>query len=201
MEGSGPVTLSSDLCYLKLVLTHAAAVHGVDVKVEPVDLARVALKRLGLISKSRQRDRRPTPDEIRRLLDHFDHNRYLVIPMGRIVRFALASAMRQEEISRIRWSDVDVEQRIVLVRDRKDPREKDGNDQWVPLLNLAGFDALRLLSVQRKYDTRGDRIFPYNPRSVGTAFRRACRALQIENLPFHDLRPEAPPPPLRVGSI
>src|SRR3546814_3582118 len=73
MEGSGPVTLSSDLCYLKLVLTHAAAVHGVDVKVEPVDLARVALKRLGLISKSRQRDRRPTPDEIRRLLDHFDH--------------------------------------------------------------------------------------------------------------------------------
>src|SRR3546814_1588774 len=106
-EGAGPVTLSADLGYLKLVLTHAAAVHGVDVKVEPVDLARVALKRLGLISKSRQRDRRPTPDEIRRLLDHFDHNRYLVIPMGRIVRFALASAMRQEEISRIRWSDVD----------------------------------------------------------------------------------------------
>src|SRR3546814_5589652 len=111
--------------------------------------------------------------------------------MGRIVRFALASAMRQEEISRIRWSDVDVEQRIVLVRDRKDPREKDGNDQWVPLLNLAGFDALRLIRVQRKYDPRGDRIFPYNPRSVGTAFRRACRALTIENLHFHDLRPEA----------
>src|SRR3546814_2836885 len=76
--------------------------------------------------------------------------------MGRIVRFALASAMRQEEISRIRWSDVDVEQRIVLVRDRKDPREKDGNDQWVPLLNLAGFDALRLIRVQRKYDPRSE---------------------------------------------
>src|SRR3546814_1225534 len=101
MEGSGPVTLSSDLCYLKLVLTHAAAVHGVDVKVEPVDLARVALKRLGLISKSRQRDRRPTPDEIRRLLDHFDHNRYLVIPMGRIVRFALASARSEEHTSEL----------------------------------------------------------------------------------------------------
>src|SRR3546814_18216955 len=64
-EGAGPVTLSADLGYLKLVLTHAAAVHGVDVKVEPVDLARVALKRLGLISKSRHRDRRPTHDEIR----------------------------------------------------------------------------------------------------------------------------------------
>lgn len=190
-EGAGPVTLSADLGYLKLVLTHAAAVHGVDVKVEPVNLARVALKRLGLIGKSRQRDRRPTPDEIRRLLDHFDSNRYLMIPMGRIVRFAIASAMRQEEISRIRWSDVDVEQRVVLVRDRKDPREKDGNNQLVPLLNLGGYDALRLIRVQRKYHPRGDLIFPYNPRSVGTAFRRACRELKIENLHFHDLRHEA----------
>src|SRR3546814_4337692 len=48
-----------------------------------------------------------------------------------------------------------------------------------------------LIRVQRKYDPRGDRIFPYNPRSVGTAFRRACRALKIENLHFHDLRHEA----------
>src|SRR3546814_406315 len=105
--------------------------------------------------------------------------------------------MRQEEISRIRWSDVDVEQRIVLVRDRKDPREKDGNDQWVPLLNLAGFAALRLIRVQRKYDPRGDRIFPYNPRSVGTAFRRACPALNIANLHFPHLRHEPPSRPIQ----
>jgi integrase len=190
-EGAGPVTLSADLGYLKLVLTHAAAVHGVDVKVEPVNLARVALKRLGLIGKSRQRDRRPTADEIKRLLEHFDNNRFLLIPMGRIVRFAIASAMRQEEICRIRWSEVDIANRVVLVRDRKDPRDKDGNDQPVPLLDLAGFDALRLIRQQRKHWPRGDLIFPYNPRSVGTAFRRACRELKIENLHFHDLRHEA----------
>lgn len=112
-EGAGPVTLTADVGYLKLVLTHAAAVHGLDVKVEPVDLARVALKRLGLIGKSRQRERRPTPDEIRRLLDYFDAHRRQLILMGRIVRFAIASAMRQEEICRIRWSEVNVEQRVV----------------------------------------------------------------------------------------
>lgn len=190
-EGAGPVTLSADLGYLKLVLTHAAAVHGIDIRIEPVDLARVALKRLGLIGKSRQRDRRPTADEIKRLLDYFDHNRYLQIPMGRIVRFAIASAMRQEEICRIRWSEVDVQRRVVLVHDRKDPREKDGNDQWVPLLDLAGFDALRLIRLQRKHWSRGDIVFPYNSRSVGTAFRRACKALKIRNLHFHDLRHEA----------
>ncbi|MGH8060823.1 MAG: site-specific integrase [Pseudoxanthomonas sp.] len=190
-EGAGPVTLSADFGYLKLVLTHAAAVHGVDVKVEPVDLARVALKRLGLVGKSRQRDRRPTREEIKRLLRHFDDSRTLLIPMARIVRFAIASAMRQEEICRIRWSDVDVDNHMVLVRDRKDPREKDGNDQPVPLLGLAGFNALRLVRVQRKYRPGGDLIFPYNPRSVGTAFRRACKQLKIKNLHFHDLRHEA----------
>lgn len=40
--------------------------------------------------------------------------------MGRIVRFAVASAMRQEEICRIRWTDVDMTNRLVVVRDRKD---------------------------------------------------------------------------------
>lgn len=134
-----------------MVLTHAAAVHGVDVQVEPVNLARIALKRLGLTGKSRARDRRPTTDEIERLPDHFDDNRYLLIPMGRIVRFAIASAMR-EEICRIRWSEVDVCQHVVLVRDRKDPREKSGNDQFVPLLDMTGFDALRLIRVQRQYE-------------------------------------------------
>ncbi|WP_368562477.1 site-specific integrase [Pseudoxanthomonas sp. UTMC 1351] len=190
-EGAGPVTLSSDFGYLKLVLTHAAAVHGVDVTVEPVDLARVALKRLGLIGKSRQRDRRPTADEIKRLLEHFDDNRRMRIPMGRITRFAIASAMRQEEICRFRWSEVDIQRHVVLLHDRKDPREKDGNDQWVPLLSLTGFDALVLIKEQRKHWPRGDLVFPYNSRSVGAAFRRACKALKIKNLHFHDLRHEA----------
>lgn len=60
-EGAGPVPLSADFGYLKLVLIHATAVHGVDVKVGPVDLARVALKRLGLVGKSRQRTGGPRP--------------------------------------------------------------------------------------------------------------------------------------------
>ncbi|MEP1612274.1 MAG: tyrosine-type recombinase/integrase [Roseobacter sp.] len=34
------------------------------------------------------------------------------------------------------------------------------------------------------------RIFPYNSRSVGTAFRRACVEVSIKDLHFHDLRHE-----------
>jgi hypothetical protein len=50
------------------VLTHAAAVHGLPVSIEPVELARVALKRLGLIRKSNERDRRPTDEELMSML-------------------------------------------------------------------------------------------------------------------------------------
>ncbi len=190
-EGAGPVTLSADVGYIKLVVSHAAAVHGTNVKVEPVDLARIALKRLGLIGKSRERDRRPTRDEINRIVTYFESNQRQLIPVGRIVRFAIATAMRQEEITRIRWADVDKGNRTAVVRDRKDPRQKNGNDQRVPLLDVTGLDAWSILQEQRSFCTRSDRIFPYNSRSVGTAFRRACRELGIRDLRFHDLRHEA----------
>jgi hypothetical protein len=56
-QGAGPVTISMDIGIIKLVLPHAAAVHGLPVKVEPVDLARIALKRLGLVGTDSFRPR------------------------------------------------------------------------------------------------------------------------------------------------
>lgn len=41
-DGAGPVTLSIDFSYIRTILTHAAAVHGVKVSAEDVRLARVA---------------------------------------------------------------------------------------------------------------------------------------------------------------
>lgn len=58
-QGAGPVTLGIDLGVIKMILTHAAAVHGLEISPEPVDLARVALKRRGLIGKGVG----PAPDE------------------------------------------------------------------------------------------------------------------------------------------
>jgi integrase len=190
-EGAGPVTLGIDLAYIKTIMVHAAAVHGIAISAESVDLARVALKRLHLVGKAKSRHRRPDPDEIDRLLDYFENNPRQVIPMGRIVRFAIATAMRQEEICRIRLPDVDGKTRTVVVRDRKDPREKEGNDQKVPLLTATGYDAWAIVQEQRRSTNSIDRVFPYNSRSVGTAFRRACKELGIKDLRFHDLRHEA----------
>lgn len=50
-QGAGPVTLGIDIGVIKMILTHAAAVHGLEISAEGVDLARVALKRLGLIGR------------------------------------------------------------------------------------------------------------------------------------------------------
>ena len=78
------------------------------------------------------------------------------------MRFAIASAMRQQEIRRIRWGDVDAANWVVLVHGRKKPREKTGNDQLVPLLHVTGLNALHLAQEQRRIRARGDRIFAYN---------------------------------------
>jgi integrase len=190
-EGAGPVTLAIDLGYIRTILVHAAAVHGVNAPTEPVVLARVALRRLGLVGKGEERARRPTQNELDRIIDYHENNRSQVIPLGRLVKFAIATAMRQNEICSLQWSDVNLSSCIAIVRNRKDPRRKSGNDQRVPLVDGTGYDAIALLREQRALGLRSDRAFPYNSRSLGTAFRRACHELKIEGLRFHDLRHEA----------
>lgn len=111
--------------------------------------------------------------------------------MGRIIRFAVATAMRQEEICRIEYCDFNADERMLLIRDRKDPRRKNGNHQRIPLLGVSGYDAGALIDEQCAFlRRRKGRIFPYNSNSVGTAFRRQCRELGIKDLHFHDLRHE-----------
>jgi integrase len=190
-EGAGPVTLGIDLGYIKTILSHAAAVHGVILSVEPIVLARIALARLGLVGKGNERDRRPTQDELDCLVAAFEANPRQQIPVGRIIRFAVATAMRQDEIGRIEWTDFDPHKKMLLIRDRKDPRRKSGNNQRIPLLDVTGYDACAIIEEQRScVGESGGRIFPFNGKSVGTAFRRQCRELKIDDLHFHDLRHE-----------
>ena len=48
--------------------------------------------------KSNERDHRPTQDELNRLIEYAECNPLQFIPLGRIIRFAVATAMRQAEI-------------------------------------------------------------------------------------------------------
>jgi integrase len=189
--GAGPATLAIDLSFIGTLLTHAAAVHGVTTSPQEVRLARVALKRLGLVGPSDERDRRPTQQELDRLILYFEHKSRQLIPMHRIVQFAVATAMRLQEICSITWDDVDAANRIITVRDRKDPRRKYGNHQRIPLLALSGYDAWQILLQQRLLTGGRGRVFPHHHKSAGTSFHRACSELGIADLHFHDLRHEA----------
>lgn len=86
--------------------------------------ARRVLRKLGYNLKSRERDRRPTLDELDRVLTHYQDmqlRRPTVINMLKIVGFALFSTRRLDEITRIAWADVDDSGHRVLVRDMKNP--------------------------------------------------------------------------------
>ena len=189
-EGAGPSTLSGDLSFIGTVFEHASAIYGHKVPMEDLRLGRGALVRLGLVGKSVERDRRPTADELNRLLAFFRFRPRLTIPMERIVKFAVATAMRQEEITRILYDDFNRDERTVLIRQRKHPRDKASNNQVVPLVADAGFDPIALIDDQMQWVSPKGAIFPYCARSIGAAFRRACIELQIDDLHFHDLRHE-----------
>ncbi len=190
--GAGPVTIGIDVSFIGNVLEHAAAVHGMLVPMEQVRLGRVALSKLGMIAKSNERDRRPTEEELRLIIETAENNPRQLIPLGRIVKFAVATAMRQDEISRVMWDDMNAKESTLIIRQRKHPRAKATNDQKIPLVADTGFDAAALIQEQGdRYRRNTGFIFPYDGRSVGAAFRRVCRDLGIEDLHFHDLRHEA----------
>ena len=190
--GTGPVTVGMYVGWIKLVLTHASAVHDIETQIEPIEKGRLALKHLGLIGKSQERDRRPTQEELDRLFKSFDENLWQRNPMTRIIQFAIATAMRQDEICRITWSDLDLRSKTIIIRDRKDPRDKFGNDQRVPLVSITGYDPLALIEAQRAIRRNfNDRIFPYTATAISAAFTRTAAKLKIDDLHFHDMRHEA----------
>lgn len=193
-EGAGGVTIAQDLSYLSTVLDWARHTRRIDVDPEVARDARRGLKHRKLDTRSKERDRTPTEAELAALFAYWEANPRQKIPMPEIARFALASAMRLGEITRITAEDVDESRRAVIIRERKDPKKKELNDQLVPLVG----DAWTMVHAKLKVDTTG-RLFPYNPASVSAAFTRACQALGIADLHFHDLRHAATARLFRMG--
>jgi integrase len=184
-DGAGPATVINDLIWIGVVLRAAKNVKELPVRPEITQEASGACRELRLISKPRRRARRPTSDELARLREYFaGRDRRARVPMQAIVDFAIASARREAEICRLEWRDNDAATRTGLVRDAKHPTSKDGNHRrfkYTP-------EAWAIIESQSRASVY---IFPYDPKSVGTAFTRACHILDIEDLRFHDLRHEA----------
>ena len=179
-----PQTVQNYLSHLGAIFALARPAWKYPLDQQAMKDAFVVAKKMGLIRKGSERDRRPYLDELDRLMEHFGTvktRRPNSIPMQRIIPFAIFSTRRQEEITRIRWDDF--EDNRVLVRDMKHPGDKIGNDIWCDVPP----EAAAYINAMPKVE---ERIFPFTTDAISAAFTRACQVLGIEDLHFHDLRHE-----------
>jgi len=183
-ENVEPQTCGNYFSHLSNIFTVARPAWNYPLSRQAFDDAVTVIKKLGLIRKGNERNRRPTLEELNQLMQHFgrvrDH-RPSSIPMQKIVAFALFSTRRQEEITLLRWDDLDSDR--ILVRDMKHPGDKKGNNVYCELPPEA-------LAIIESMPRQGERIFPHSTDAISAAFTRACRILGIEDLRFHDLRHE-----------
>jgi integrase len=190
LANPSPSTIGNYLSHLGAVFAVARKGWGYPLDPEAMTDALFVLRKQRLVTKSEKRDRRPTLDELDALLDHFEERQQRApnsAPMVDIIIFALFSARRQEEITRIDWADFEPSTARhparVLVRDMKNPGAKKGNDIWCEL-------PLEAEAIIKRQPRNGDCIFPYGVDGISAAFTRACKLLGIDDLHFHDLRHE-----------
>lgn len=183
---SQPQTVGNYASHLAAIFAVARPMWDYRLDASEMKDAIVVARRMGIISRSLERDRRPTLAELDKILAHFIERRKKApqaMPMHKVIMFALFSTRRQAEITRIEWDDFEKKHKRVLVRDMKHPGEKIGNDTWVDLTD----EAVQVISSMRKTKSQ---IFPYSPDAITANFTRACKLLGIEDLRFHDLRHE-----------
>jgi integrase len=151
-----PQTCGNYFSHLSNIFTVARPAWGYPLSRQEFEDAVTVIKKLGLIRKGNERNRRPTLEELDQLNEHFgrvrDH-RPSSIPMRKIVAFALFSTRRQEEITLLRWDDLDEDR--ILVRDMKHPGDKKANNVYCELPP----EALAIINSMPRDDQR---IFPYS---------------------------------------
>ncbi|HEV2037115.1 MAG TPA: tyrosine-type recombinase/integrase, partial [Candidatus Eremiobacteraceae bacterium] len=192
--GGAPVTsqtAAQDLLYASVVVRHASD-SGINVDRDAPARARAKLRdNDNLRLTSRPRMGRISDAELAALLGWIDANAARThVPLGDIVRFALATAMRRGEILNIKHEDL--QERVVLVRNRKHPRDHERVDQ-VPLLQKnAQWPRDDPLEIIQRQPTKTGRVFPYQGDTIGFWFEAAVTGAGIKgNVVFHLLRHEA----------
>lgn len=181
-----PQTVYHDITYLKSVIDVAGPMFGYSANTNAHGEAIPTLVRYGLIGRSQRRERRPTKEELHIMeegLRRRQSHRAAHIPLVDIFHLSIYTCMRLGEITRITWNDLDIESSTLTIRNRKDPRNKQGNDCTIPLFS----EAKEILVRQPKVDAR---IFPVKKESIGAAWQRVCKEEGIEDLRYHDLRAE-----------
>lgn len=178
-EGAGPYTINMDVSKLGTALRYG----GASLRITPPDIvgaARPLLTHLRLIGGGGKRERRPTEDEMLRIVARLREVRGDVFADA--VVFSAMTAMRRGEVCAIKRAEIDQSTRIIPVW-RKHPRKGKVLER-VPLLG----DAMELALGQPA--SEDDRVFPVDPGTLSKYFTWTCRDLGIPDLHLHDMRHE-----------
>lgn len=174
-----PSTMDQEFIFIAMALRHADTFWEVRPDWDEWKRGRHALRLYGLTGRSVERARRISDDEVEAILDHMKST----LPMEELIAFAIDTAMRLSEVCRIRWSDLNEQKRTVVIRDRKHPTLKKGNDQTVPLLG-------RSFDIIKRQTRQSGLIFPYKTGSISAAWCRAAELAGVNDARWHDLRHE-----------
>ncbi|GAU08892.1 site-specific integrase [Desulfoplanes formicivorans] len=179
-EGVGAHTIRLDLALISKIFEVARKDWGMDSLSNPV-------KRMTKPKIPQGRDRRlkrqvevdgKIMSEETLLLQHASKR------LKPIIKFALETAMRREEIVTLTWDRVNFETRTAYL-----PHTKNGEARTVPLSPKA-IKILKELIPDKTIPIHG-RVFQLSKGRLSKNFRAACLKANIKNLRFHDLRHEA----------
>ena len=179
-----PSTLNQELTYFAQAIDVARTLWNAPLKDNPVRAAMGVMSQLDMIQGSRKRNRRPTDHELQTLITLAKNS--WIAP---IIRIAVETGLRQSEIHAIEWSDVDFDRGTLLIRNRKNPKQKLGNDQLIPLLPVSR----EALLHEKQRSKQDGRVFEdvLLAASISDKFAKLTKKAKIDDLRFHDLRHEA----------
>ncbi|MBF0383652.1 MAG: tyrosine-type recombinase/integrase [Magnetococcales bacterium] len=184
LKGASASTVEKDFVFLSALFEHAIANWQLGIDVNPVN-------NLGSTARSHRRDRRLRDGEQMRLLAACDRlsNPFL----GLVVRIALSTALKKSEILVLKYEDVDLQKRIVIV-----PRTPSRAPRTVPLTQKA----VKLFAEAMNQENRPDdvklifygelgRYESRKPYAIDRIFRQVLITARMKTYRFSDLRFEA----------
>ena len=137
--------------------------------------------------KSPPRDRRITDEEMTLVLKALYYDKDMIATSNRhevalAFLLALETAMRQGELWKVKWVDINKEQRFITLYDTKN-----GTNRKVPLST----QALHIIDKLEQKNGEHATMLTLGQETAGQIFRRALQLAGIKNLRFHDTRHEA----------
>jgi integrase len=167
-DGVKGATICLELALLSRLFNFARSDWGMESLQNPVQL--VAKPKI-----PKGRERRLEAGEEEKLLQASPEN------FRPVILFALATAMRREEIASLQWKNVNIQARSILLQDTKN------NESRTIPLSVPAIDILQNI----QYTDEKELVFGMCSQHITNVMTKACKKANLENLHFHDLRHEA----------